>query len=122
MSVDTSELPEGWIWASFRGVAEIASDLVDPVDYQESPHVAPNHIESGTGQLLPYATIARDGVTSPKHRFYSGQILYSKIRPYLCKAVLVDFAGLCSADMYPVSAKIDAHYLHRWMISASLPA
>lgn len=69
--------------------------------------------------MLPYATIAADNVTSPKHRFRSGQILYSKIRPYLCKAVVVDFAGLCSADMYPISAKIDARYLHRWMISST---
>lgn len=33
--------------------------------------------------LLEYHTIAEDGVTSGKHRFYSGQILYSKIRSLL---------------------------------------
>lgn len=111
------ELPEGWEWANFQEVAQIASDLVSPADHQDEPHIAPNHIESGSGRLLAYTTIAADKVTSPKHRFRPGQILYSKIRPYLCKAVRVDFAGLCSADMYPIAAKIDAGYLHRWMLS-----
>ncbi len=111
------DLPEGWEWATFQEVAQIASDLVSPAVHQDEPHIAPNHIESGSGRLLPYTTIAADKVTSPKHRFRPGQILYSKIRPYLCKAVRVDFAGLCSADMYPITAKIDAGYLHRWMLS-----
>jgi type I restriction enzyme S subunit len=117
MNAETYELPEGWTWARFHDVAEVVTDLVDPADYSTSPHIAPNHIESFTGRLLPYCTIASDGVRSPKHRFRPGQILYSKIRPYLCKAVLVDFNGLCSADMYPVSAKIYTAYLHRWLIS-----
>lgn len=111
------ELPAGWSWAEFQDVAEVASDLVDPAAYPDSPHIAPNHIESGTGKLLPYTTIAEDRVKSPKHRFFPGQILYSKIRPYLCKAVRVDFEGLCSADMYPIASAVDAAYLHRWMLT-----
>jgi type I restriction enzyme, S subunit len=117
MTADIYDLPEGWTWARFQDIADVVSDLVDPADYPDSPHIAPNHIESFTGRLLPYATIAGDGVKSPKHRFHPGQILYSKIRPYLCKAVPVHFNGLCSADMYPVSSKIDTAYLHRWLIS-----
>lgn len=53
-------------------------------EYQSFPHIAPDNIEKKTGVLLEYHTIAEDGVTSGKHRFYSGQILYSKIRPYSC--------------------------------------
>lgn len=67
--------------------------------------------------LLEYHTIAEDGVTSGKHRFYSGQILYSKIRPYLSKAVVVDFDGLCSADMYPIEAYQNARCLWYYMLS-----
>jgi type I restriction enzyme, S subunit len=67
---------------------------------------------------LEYTTIAEDKVFSAKHLFKSGQILYSKIRPYLAKAVIVDFEGLCSADMYPIDSLINTSYLHRWMISS----
>ena len=52
-----------------------------------------------------------------RDRFYAGQILYSKIRPYLSKVVVVDFDGLCSADMYPIDAKEDTRYLWYYMLS-----
>ena len=43
--------------------------------------------------------------------------MYSKIRPYLSKVVIVDFDGLCSADMYPIDAKEDTRYLWYYMLS-----
>lgn len=106
-----------WSKARFDEVAEIKSNLVDPKDYQDYPHIAPDNIEKKTGVLLEYKTIGEDGVTSGKHRFYAGQILYSKIRPYLSKVVMVDFDGLCSADMYPIEAKINTNYLFYFMLS-----
>jgi type I restriction enzyme S subunit len=111
-------LPTSWIWTAFPNVAEIASNLVNPAKFGGMPHVAPDNIEKGTGRLLPYRTIAEDGVTSGKHRFYAGQVLYSKIRPNLNKVVVVDFDGLCSADMYPLTPHFDARYLQLFMLSA----
>ena len=96
-------------------MANIRSNLVDPSAYLEYPHIAADNIEKRTGILLDYHTIAEDGVKSGKHRFYAGQILYSKIRPYLSKVVMVDFDGLCSADMYPIEAKENTKYLFYYM-------
>lgn len=93
------------------------SNLVDPAGYQDFPHIAPDNIEKRTGVLLEYHTIAEDGVKSGKHLFHAGQILYSKIRPNLSKIAMVDFDGLCSADMYPVNAKEDTRYLWYYMLS-----
>ncbi len=114
MSID---LPVGWTWASFSEVARIAANLVDPARLPQLPHIAPDNIERDTGKLLPYRTVREDGVTSAKHRFYPGQLLYSKIRPYLNKCVRVDFDGLCSADMYPVDAFIGERFLHHFMLT-----
>ncbi|MGY3203276.1 restriction endonuclease subunit S [Streptomyces sp. TE5632] len=111
------ELPRGWAWASFGEVAHVASNLVSPLEYPALPHIAPNHIESETGRLLPFSTVAEDGVKSPKHLFSEGHILYSKIRPYLAKVVVARFDGLCSADMYPVSTELDLGYLALWLRS-----
>jgi type I restriction enzyme S subunit len=111
------KLNDGWSWCRFVDVASIESCLVDPSKFLNMPHVAPDNIEKGTGRLLAYNTIGQDGVFSSKHRFYPGQILYSKIRPNLSKVVVVDFEGLCSADMYPVAAKIDTRFLHLFMLS-----
>lgn len=101
----------------FDEVAIIKSNLVDPAEYQDYPHIAPDNIEKKTGVLLEYHTIAEDGVKSGKHRFYPGQILYSKIRPNLSKVVVVDFDGLCSADMYPIEAIGDTKCLWYFMLS-----
>ena len=98
-------------------MAEIESNLVEPSQYQNFPHIAPDNIEKYTGLLLEYNTVAEDGVKSAKHRFHSGQILYSKIRPYLSKVVVVDFNGLCSADMYPINAKEHTRFLWYYMLS-----
>ena len=107
----------GYAKRRFDEVAIIKSNLVDPAEYQDYPHIAPDNIEKKTGVLLEYHTIAEDGVKSDKHRFYPGQILYSKIRPNLSKVVVVDFDGLCSADMYPIEAIGDAKCLWYFMLS-----
>ena len=106
-----------WKEVCFDEVATIKSNLVDPKEYQDFPHIAPDNIEKKTGVLLEYRTIKEDKVKSGKHRFYAGQILYSKIRPYLSKVVIADFDGLCSSDMYPIEAKKNTKYLWYYMLS-----
>lgn len=112
-------LPPAWKWARFGDIAYVASRLTDPAKYPDLPHIAPNHIESDTGKLLPYATVAEDGVTSAKHLFEAGDVLYSKIRPYLAKVAMAPVRGLCSADMYPIrtAAVLEPAFLRWWMLT-----
>ena len=119
-SFRTSKLPElplSWSWKPFSSIARVSSNLQDPFEHTDSIHLAPNHIESWTGRIYGVRTIAEDGVTSPKHKFNAGQIVYSKIRPNLCKVAIPNFSGLCSADMYPIDTDIHVHYLAYWMRS-----
>jgi len=111
------EVPSSWEWSPFNRVATIASNLVKPAEFLDLPHVAPNNIEKYNGQLLEYRSVREDGVKSNNHRFFAGQILYSKIRPNLTKATIVDFNGLCSADVYPLDSHIDARYLLTFILS-----
>ena len=108
---------DSWVEKRFDEVADIKSNLVDVAEFQDFPHIAPDNIEKKTGVLLEYHTVAEDKVKSGKHRFYAGQILYSKIRPYLSKVVVVDFDGVCSADMYPIEAKGNTRFLWYQMLS-----
>ena len=77
---------------------------VDPTlpQYSQLPHISGENIESKTCKLLPYQTAEQDGIKSGNYLFFPDTILYSKIRPYLQKAVYVDFKGVCSADIYPI--------------------
>lgn len=95
-------LVENYLWC----VVSLPSGVFNPYSgVKTSPHVSAENIEPETGQLLPVRTAAEDRVTSGKYLFEPGCVLYSKLRPYLRKAVLVDFRGLCSADMYPIITK-----------------
>lgn len=111
-------IPRNWCWARFGQVADIRSNLTSPSLHRELPHIAPNNIEKDTGKLLHYRTVAEDGVISSNHHFYPGQILYSKIRPNLNKLCVIDFEGLCSADMYPIEARIETEFLRLVMLSS----
>lgn len=110
-------IPDAWAWARFSQVAKIRAELVQSLDFPDAIQIAPDVIEKGSGRLLSIRTVAEAGVRGPNSRFYKGQIIYSKIRPSLSKAVIAEFDGLCSADMYPLDARIDANFLLRLILS-----
>lgn len=101
---DVGVIPEDWNVCRFLDAVRIANGQVDPKvePFKSMVLVAPDHIESGTGRLLAKQSAAEQRAISGKYLFSSGDIVYSKIRPYLKKAVLAGFDGLCSADMYPL--------------------
>ena len=105
-----------WFVGLFGDLVDIKSNLVKPDEYLDFPHIAPDNIEKNTGKLLSFKTIREDEVISPKHYFYAGQIIYSKIRPNLSKLVLVDFNGLCSADMYPLESDVFNHSFLKYIM------
>jgi len=97
-------------------VCAITSKLVDPTlpEYLDLYHVGGANIESETGILLDLKTSKEEGLSSGKFTFDESMVLYNKIRPYLKKVARPDFAGLCSADMYPLNPKnnITKDYLY----------
>lgn len=101
----------------FKYIATVKANLVPPAFYLEYPQVSPENIAKNTGKLLSYSTVEDSGIISGNHLFYKGQIIYSKIRPNLNKAIIAPFDGLCSADMYPIEAKINSKYLLYAMLS-----
>ena len=111
------DIPDTWMWARFFSVVDIATNLVRPELYADYIHIAPDNIEKATGTLLSCRSVLQDKVTSPNHLFRKGQIIYSKIRPLLRKAVIAPFDGLCSADMYPLNTSINGKYLLRYILS-----
>lgn len=102
-------IPEDWRLRPFLSVVRVAKGQVDPTlePYRSMILVAPDHIESGSGRLLKKETAAEQHAISGKYLFSRSDLVYSKIRPYLKKAILADFEGLCSADMYPLKPAAD---------------
>lgn len=114
---------------AFSDVATIQQSLVDPKlpEHRSELHVGPEHIASGVGVVAwnTVRTAAEDNVISGKNRFNCGDIIYSKIRPYLNKVAIADRHGLCSADMYvikPTPKKSNAAFLRLLLMSADFLA
>lgn len=112
------DIPESWVWVRINDVVTFATNLVNSSMYPNYVHIAPDNIEKGTGKLLFYKTVAEDKVISNNHLFYKGQIIYSKIRPLLRKAIIAPCDGLCSADMYPLETSLDIKYLLHLLLSS----
>ncbi len=111
-----------WVPMPMNEAIEINNKLIDPTlhEFSQLPHISGENIEKGTCRLLPWRTAEADGVKSNNYHFGPNTILYSKIRPYLRKAVFVDFSGVCSADIYPIrvkSLKIEPHFM-KWVLVA----
>jgi len=65
-------------------------------------YLAPEHIESNTGNYTgPHPTDGRE-IGSAKYPFTSEHVLYCKLRPYLNKVVLPHTSGICSTELVPL--------------------
>lgn len=90
-------LPKGWKSVSLWDVLDQRSEMIQPSQKIRQKFVGLEHIESGKSTIKNFD--ANADLKSTKSRFYSGDILYGKLRPYLDKAAISDFAGICSTDL-----------------------
>jgi type I restriction enzyme S subunit len=113
-------LPNGWRRARLGDVCEIIARQVDPKlpQYGSLPHINGENILSGLCRLAYLNTASEESMTSGKYLFEAGDVLYSKLRPYLRKAVVAEVDGVCSADMYPIKVNrdvLDPHFA-AWLL------
>jgi type I restriction enzyme, S subunit len=126
-------IPQAWHIDHLIQHVSLPDGQIDPQKspYCDWPLIAPDHIEPETGRLLHIETASQQNVTSGKYCFQPDDVLYSKIRPHLRKAVLVHEKGICSADMYPLRprntitpefllATILSEHFSRFAIAASM--
>ncbi len=59
-------------------------------------------IEKDSGTVLRKVRKIERNAVSTKHKFSEGQVLYSKLRPYLNKVVLADEDGYCTSEILPL--------------------
>jgi type I restriction enzyme S subunit len=103
-------MKSGWRRKALSDLVVVASGQVNPSEapFADMPHVGGDNIESHTGRIVNVSTARQIGMISGKYAFTTDDVLYSKIRPNLNKVATPDFAGICSADIYPLRPKPDA--------------
>jgi type I restriction enzyme S subunit len=90
---------------------------IDGID--DRPYVGLEQIESGTGRFVPVAAAAEtnsDSLTvadeSLNNSFEPGDVLFGKLRPYLAKAWIAEFAGRCTTEFLVMQPRdLDARFL-----------
>ena len=75
-------------------------------------------IEKG-GRLLEHKTVGERKAVGDKTVFSMGDILYSKLRPYLLKILVAPDDGICTPEIVPfrVYGGIDPHYIVNYLKS-----
>lgn len=101
-------LPNTWNKIEFSQIATLAKKKFNPLKEQyEKICVELEHIEKETGCLLD--TISSKDQLSIKNVFKSGDVLFGKLRPNLKKYIHCKFDGVCSSEIWVLSALDGIH-------------
>ena len=101
------DLPETWKICCLGELCDYGDCInVNTEDIAEDAWILDlEDIEKDTGTVLKKVTNDQRNSVSTKHKFHSGQVLYSKLRPYLNKVVLSDADGYCTSEILPLEFK-----------------
>ena len=109
------DIPKSWEWARL-GMISTYSHTKQKINAQNAD---PNmwgldleDIEKG-GRLLERKTVGERKAVGDKTFFDGGDILYSKLRPYLLKIFVAPDCGICSPEIVPFKlfGKLDPEYI-----------
>ena len=101
-AVCESEDIQQWPLQRLGDVLVLRQDIVHPRNKPCGParFVGLEHIESNTGRRIGELPIEMGQMTGRKARFFTGDLIYGYLRPYLNKVWIAEFDGLCSVDQY----------------------
>ena len=83
-------------------IAQLRSEKVEPQSLKQETgnYIGLEHIESKKAKLVPnWKPTLNATIKSTKNKFYKGDLLYGKLRPYLNKVWIAEFDGYCSTDI-----------------------
>ena len=107
------EIPDSWEWCRLGSLCNYGQ--CTNVEYSEIDDgtwvLELEDIEKDTGRYIKKSR-KNGGIGSIKHTFVAGNILYSKLRPYLNKVVIADEDGAATSEILPLDflSLVDLEY------------
>ncbi|EJC6802714.1 restriction endonuclease subunit S [Vibrio parahaemolyticus] len=83
---------------------EVKLTTKDPIGDGYERYIGLEHLDSGSLKIKRWGMIVEDNPSFTRV-FKKGQILFGKRRPYLKKAAIAEFDGICSGDIIVMEAK-----------------
>jgi type I restriction enzyme S subunit len=77
-------------------VIEPRGEKVSPSDFPEFPFIGMDHVEAHSTRII--GSVPASSMKSAASRFYSGDVLYGRLRPYLNKVAQPHFDGVASGE------------------------
>lgn len=98
------DIPDNWCWERLGNISTYnqSKPKVKAIDLKQSTWVLDlEDIEKNTGNILERINAKEKKVSGDKVVFYKGQLLYSKLRPYLKKILIAPDDGVCTPELVP---------------------
>jgi len=118
-TLNPAELPESWLLTDLGSAVRYGVTLkAEPGDIADDDWVLElEDVERDSSRLLTRLTMRQRQSKTTKNRFYSDDILYGKLRPYLNKVLIADRDGFCTTEIVPISTgdHLDPRYLFHWL-------
>lgn len=106
------KIPQHW---EIRRLKTLLSIRNEKAEYNGEIYIGLENVLSFLGKYNLTEDFVVEGISN---KFYSGDLLFGKLRPYLAKATIVDFNGLCSSEFLVMqNFKGDNRYLLRLLLS-----
>ena len=115
------DIPDSWEWVRLGNISSYAETKQKVNATSADPSIWGldlEDIEKG-GRLLEYKTVGERKAVGDKTIFTKGDILYSKLRPYLLKILVAPDDGICTPEIVPfrVYGGIDPSYIVNYLKS-----
>ena len=101
-------LPDGWQEVRFGDVVRVRKEKTNPATNGSVPCIELENIEKGTGRIITYSSSLNK--KSVKTLFFSGDILYGKLRPNLKKYAFPQFDGMCTSEILAFKVNTDIYF------------
>ena len=115
------DLPESWKWTRLSAFCPYGDcKKVDTKSISDDAWILDlEDIEKDTGKILKFRCKSERNSISTKHKFSKGQLLYSKLRPYLNKVVIAPNDGYCTSEILPLTfyGKMNPAYIQLFLMS-----
>lgn len=97
-------IPEHWAWCRLGEICNYGSSpKAEPKDINKDTWVLDlEDIEKETSVLLNKIRFIERNSMSTKSVFKKGEVLYSKLRPYLDKVIVAEEDGVCTTEILPL--------------------
>ena len=99
------EIPTTWNWCKLGSICDYGKCISVNANTLKSEDwiLDLEDIEKDTGKIIAFKSFAERKSESTKHKFCKGQVLYSKLRPYLNKVVIAPKDGYCTSEILPLN-------------------